>query len=195
MKTINTYSTYNLLALLLLIGLIIVSTGCKDDDNDDNPHPPLSYFSCKVNGEKFETRGQPFGGCNGYRVTFYEEALFDYEPGFLSFGGSYCPSPGRHVVVRGEGILSENIFDLTDSAMYASYVDYRMYNDSDGHKFNSVLSGTLTISELRPRARRPDGSKKSEYGWIEGTFEFEVTNEARDTIVHVTEGRFGFRLQ
>jgi hypothetical protein len=196
MKTLR---TYNPLTFLLLTALISVSAwGCKDDDNEENPLPPLSYFSCKVNGEKFERRSLPFGGCSGSSASYYPEGLHSVEPGTFIYSATYCHEPYKRVGFRVVGLFEPKIYLIedADSLWFAVYVYYKHETEPflEIEAFK-VLSGFIEIKEISPRERKPDGSKVTGYGWVEGTFEFTVKDEELDTTIHVTEGRFGHRLQ
>ncbi len=177
---------------LILLLLSLSAGSCKKDD-DDNPNNNSDNFSeffyCKINGEEFRPQGS--FTCNNQVFYYYHEETAGISAGYLLIRGRDCPT-GRNVRIRISGLSPETGFlDFSAPAFadscFPGYVHF--VNEQNEIHMEHLLAGSATITTFTPR-----DSVSLEYGRIEGTFEFSVTNENQDSIIHITEGAFRFKV-
>jgi hypothetical protein len=82
-----------------------------------------------------------------------------------------------------------NSFISPQFADSISPIYYYFDSIGDGVAFDQMVSGFLNIAQFTPR-----DSTTMEFGKIEGTFEFTVSNEELDSTIHVTDGSFRFKV-
>jgi hypothetical protein len=179
--------------LLLFILIFLTANSCKkdDDDNPSNDSDNFSeYFKCKINGVEFTTRSD--FNCNGERFYYYPAGAGGLDEAYILLAGTDC-SEDRDVALRVFNptipILGLNEILLPESADSISPIYYYYDSIGDGVAFDQTVSGHMNIIEFTPR-----DSTTMEFGKIEGTFEFVVSNEALDSTIHVTEGSFRFKV-
>ncbi len=175
----------------LLICLSVNSCKKDDDDNPSNDSDNFSeYFTCKINGEEFTTRSD--FNCNGKSFYYYPAGAGGLDQGYMLISGRDC-STNSAVALRifNPSIPITGLINLTEphSADSISPIYYYYNLIGDGVAFDQTLSGHTNITEITPR-----DSTTMEFGKIEGTFEFIVSNEELDSTIHVTDGAFRFKV-
>lgn len=180
--------------LILTTILLVTSFSCCKDDDDSPPGDSDSfseYFTCKINGVEFNPQGT--FTCNNMSFYYYQEAVGGVPAGSMVIVGHDCPSK-RAVYLRFEG-MSHQTGNLT--FVNPTYADscFPAYSYSDGGEipnfvvFENLVSGSMNITTFTPR-----DSITEKLGKIEGTFEFSVANEENDSIIHITDGAFRFKV-
>ncbi|NEN25171.1 hypothetical protein G3O08_16845 [Cryomorpha ignava] len=176
--------------------LILLSTSfscCKDDDNkpgDENENFS-EYFTCKINGVEFNPTGT--FNCNNLSFYYYQEETGGVPAGSMVISGRNCPT-GEAVALRFEGVepnvgfLDFNFPTYADSC-FPIYRNAHIETGSTIIHYESLIVGSMNISSFTPR-----DSVTEKLGKIEGTFEFTVANEENDSIIHVTDGAFRFKV-
>jgi hypothetical protein len=175
-----------LTALLLTLYLIAFATSCKKDgDNDWTPPRTGDYFTCLVNGERFETEGS--FSCSSKTFYYYPDGTTGLDDSYLVFSGKNCES-GHSVILR---FLSVHPFEGTINFLAPVQADScsPMYRVSSQLKYETLISGNMIVTEFSPRE---DG--QSEFGNFEGTFEFSVKNDTIDTVINITDGQFRYAV-
>jgi hypothetical protein len=175
-------------AFLLTLFIIVLATSCKKDDgNDWNPPRTGDYFTCLVNGERFETEGS--FNCSSKTFYYYPEGSVGLDDSYLVAGGTNCET-SEAVNLRFEGITPiTGYFDLTDTLVADScFPIYTRVLSLNGF-YDQLQSGYIDIAEFSPRN---DG--QGEFGNFEGRFAFTVGHDSLETIYEITEGQFRFAV-
>jgi hypothetical protein len=177
--------------LLLFILIFLTANSCKkdDDDNPSNDSDNFSeYFKCKINGVEFTTRSD--FNCNGKTFYYYPAGAGGLDDGYMLISGRDCStSLGVMLRIFNPEIPTIGEVDLTQPSFADSISPLVLHIDDDVLNFENEPSGILKISTFTPR-----DSTTMEFGKIEGTFQFTVSNEQLDSSIHVTEGSFRFKV-
>ncbi len=177
--------------LLISMALVTFLSCCKDDDDDaPNGEHFAELFTCKINGVEFRTI--PTFYCNDEVFYFYEAGMGGLEDSYMLMSGVDCPnhlSVGlrNFGIIYGTGYLDFNQPTFADSC--SPYIRHSPGPDIGILLFDSLISGGMNITTFTPR-----DSVTQRLGKIEGTFEFTVANEELDSVVHVTDGYFRFKV-
>lgn len=176
--------------LLISIALVTCLSCCKDDDYAPDGEHFAELFTCKINGVEFRTR--PTITCNDERFYYYEAGMGGLEDSYMLIAGKDCPnflSVGlrNFGIIYGTGYLDFNQPAFADSC--SPYIRHNLWPGNGILGFDSLISGGMNITTFTPR-----DSVTQRLGKIEGTFEFTVANEELDSVVHVTDGYFRFKV-
>ena len=177
--------------LFLLIALLAMTLSCCKDDDDkpgDENENFSEYFTCKINGVEFKTRSD--WGCDGKSFYYYPAGTSGLEEGYMLITGKNCNDNVR-VAIR---IFNPNVpalgsFNFLTPVFADSISPFVSYFTDDVYAFENLSDGFMTINTFTPR-----DSITHEFGKIEGTFEFTVTNDTQDSTVYVTDGAFRFKV-
>lgn len=176
---------------LALCALLAMSSSCEKDDDLHDDSSFAEYFTCKINGVEFNPRGT--FTCNHLSFYYYENATAGVPAGSMVISGRDCPT-GESVVLRFEGLnpnmgyLDFNIPTYADTC-FPIYRSAYLDTDSPVVYYEHLLSGSMNITTFTPR-----DSITHRLGKIEGTFEFSVANEENDSVLHITDGAFRFKV-
>jgi hypothetical protein len=172
-------------AFLLSLFLIAFATSCnKDGDNDWTPPRSGDYFTCLVNGERFETEGS--FNCSSKTFYYYPEGSVGLDDSYLLASGRNCET-SKAVGLRFSGLSpTTGYFDFNDTLLADS--SFPIYAQALTF-YDRLQSGYIEITEFSPR----DGGQ-GEFGTFEGTFEFTVKHDTIDTVINITEGQFRFSV-
>ncbi|NEN25168.1 hypothetical protein G3O08_16830 [Cryomorpha ignava] len=180
---------------LFLISVILTTSFscCKDDDGlqSDDQGNFAEYFTCKINGVEFNPTGT--FNCNNLSFYYYKEATAGIDAGYFLLSGVDCPTYNA---------IALRIFGMNPNTGYLDFLE-PAFADSCSPIVQSVpgeivegmfyydqlISGSMNITAFTPR-----DSVTEKLGKIEGTFEFTVANEENDSIIHVTDGAFRFKV-
>jgi|SRR5690554_1292328 len=175
---------------IILIALILITNSCcKDDDLQGDSGSFSEYFTCKINGVEFDTQG-----------TFYclDKAFYFYNAGDGGLPDSYMLIYGRNcvesksVAIRLSGMQYQtgylNFLEPTFADSCRPFYKHNIQGQ-EGEMYENLISGSMNITTFTPR-----DSVTEILGKIEGTFEFSVANEENDSIIHVTDGAFRFKV-
>jgi hypothetical protein len=176
--------------IFLLLSLSAGSCKKDDDDNPSNNSDNFSeYFYCKINGEEFQPRGTP--SCNNRSFYYYPAGTGGLSEDYILISGRDCPSNLGVAIRIFNPTPAEGNFDMLSPEFADSISPSLLHIDSEEGvlTFQELIGGYLHIVTFTPR-----DSVTLEYGRIEGTFEFSVTNENQDSIIHITEGAFRFKV-
>jgi len=175
--------------LFFSLNLLFISS-CKDDDVEPaDPNDSLvEYFRCNINGEPFQALSS--FNCEGLLFDYYPEAAFGTDERYMVLSGRDCYN-SQNVAIRffnfnynGENTIDFLAVNQADSVS-PGYL-YRV--DGNPIEVDNLISGNLVFSRFEPRT-------DEKLGTVEGTFEFTVTNETQDSVFHVTDGEFRYRVQ
>lgn len=171
--------------LSLFLFLMILASSCKKDDNNDwNPPPTGDYFTCLVNGERFETKGS--FNCSSRMFYYYPAGTAGFENSYLLAKGTNC-EVSEDVALRFEGLLPQTgYFSFNDTLLADS--SFPIYARALTF-YDRLQSGYIEITEFSPR----DGGQ-GEFGNFEGSFEFTVKHDTIDGVINITEGQFRFSV-
>jgi|SRR5690554_1841552 len=174
---------------LALCALLAMSSSCEKDDDLRDDSSFGEYFTCKINGVEFKPQGT--FTCNNLKFYYYQEALGGVEPNYMLLSGYDCP--------QAKGV-SLRLFGIDHQTGYLNFLK-PTYADSCSPAFihfvepgyivemENLISGSMNITTFTPR-----DSITHRLGKIEGTFEFTVANEENDSVIHVTDGAFRFKV-
>lgn len=176
----------NFLFLLLPISLFII--GCdKDDDDNDKPEEDslAEYFYCDINGVHFNPTSD--FNCNSRLFGYYPEAGNGIDAGYLVIRGRDCFSDGDYFALKFYG------FQPTSGLMSLVQPEFAdsckpLFENGDYLRFEELQTGHVDFTHFRPRL----GEEK---GLVEGTFECTLANTEIDSVVHITNGYFRFRIE
>jgi len=173
--------------LLLSLGLLLISAGCKKNRNKNpvDELPPATQngantFGCLIDGKVFRPKGDPFAGP-------VIKAQYQFVNGRQGFGISARRSESEKSQVVGIGgdsvHIAVGIFDLGSvgpERLTAGYT-YRDLNSLSGIDYGTteMHSGQLTITKF-------DTINQI----VSGTFWFDAIDSATGKIVQIREGRF-----
>lgn len=177
---------------LLFVLLGLTAGSCKkDDDNNDNPEDSLAeYFYCKINGQEF--RPSSTFGCNNRLFGYYPEAGDGIEAGYLVLNGTDCPT-FRSMSLRFWGFEPNTETIDFVNPYYADSCSPIFVNYSETELdliFDSLISGHTNFTHFCS-SQLPNGP----LGLVEGNFAFAAANSETDSIIHITDGHFRFRIQ
>ncbi|NEN25604.1 hypothetical protein G3O08_19100 [Cryomorpha ignava] len=171
--------------LFLFLSLTAIFSSCKKDNNDWTPPRSGDYFTCLINGERFETEGS--FNCSGDQFSYYPAGTAGMEESYLLFKGRIC-NIGKSVAIRMSGVEPfTGTLNMVESTLVDSCFPY-VWLRADQF-YEQLQSGTLIVEEFTPR--QPNNGP---FGNFEGTFEFVVSNDTLDSVIHITEGQFRFRV-
>jgi hypothetical protein len=167
---------------------------CKKGDNDQSSGGQgdnfSEYFTCKINGEEFDPRGDFI--CINETFYYYPAGTGGLEEAYMLISGTDCPTDLTiSLRIFNPIVPSTGSFDFEEHQFADSVSPGILHFVSNGsiNRFEDLASGSITINTFTPR-----DSVTMEFGKIEGTFEFMVTNESQDSTVQVTDGAFRFRV-
>ena len=111
----------------------------------------------------------------------------------MVISGRDCPT-GESVALRFEGIEPNTGYLDFEFPSYADtcfpiYRNGYLVTDSPVVYYDHMIAGSMNITTFTPR-----DSITEKLGKIEGTFEFSVANEENDSIIHITDGAFRFKV-
>src|SRR5690554_31547 len=177
--------------LLALCALLAMSSSCKKDDDLRDDSSFAEYFNCKINGVEFNPRGT--FTCNHLSFYYYQEAIAGMEAGYFLLSGVDCPTYNA-VAIRIFGLQPNtgelNFFEPTYADSCSPIIQSVPHEISEGMiYYDQLISGSMRITTFIPR-----DSITHRLGKIEGTFEFSVANEENDSVIHVTDGAFRFKV-
>lgn len=181
------------LCLTLATALLATSMSCCKDDDDNPPGNGDSfseYFTCKINGVEFNTNSTFY--CNGTSFYFYEAGMGGLENSYMIIRGESCPDH-LSIGLRNFGMTINTGYLDFNQPTYADscspYVRQSFGPEIETLVFDSLIIGNMNITTFTPR-----DSITQKLGKLEGTFEFSVANEENDSIVHITDGAFRFKV-
>ncbi|MCZ4409672.1 hypothetical protein O3Q51_12690 [Cryomorphaceae bacterium 1068] len=171
---------FKYIVLFLIFQIILFS--CKKDGW--NPPKTGDYFTCLVNGERFETKYSFY--CSGRSFYYYSAGTAGLDDSYLLAKGVNCDT-GEGVTLRMKGLEPQagyyNVLDtLLADSVFPAYNRGTIFYDQ-------LQSGYIQIDEFSPR----DGGQ-GEFGNFAGSFEFAIMNDTLDTVIHITEGQFRFAV-
>jgi hypothetical protein len=181
-----------------IFSLFIICLGfscCKDDDDDNQPPGESAsgnfseYFTCKINGVEFEPQGT--FSCNHEVFYYYPAGTAGLEESYMLIKGDNCPE-NKSIVLRIFGIVPDDGLMNFLEPSYADSCSPFFKHNIQGEQsliFEDLLSGEMNLTSFTPR--QPNNGP---FGKIEGTFEFSVANENNDSIIHITDGAFRFKV-
>lgn len=179
--------------LILTAILLATSFSCCKDDDDNPPGDNDSfseYFTCKINGVEFNTYSTFY--CNSKSFYYYETGMGGLEESYMIIRGENCPDH-LSIGLRNFGIIPNtgymDFHQPTFADSCSPYVRQSFGPGIDTPVFDSLIAGGMNITTFTPR-----DSITQELGKIEGNFEFSVANEKNDSIIHITEGAFRFKV-
>jgi hypothetical protein len=177
----NSYSK-----IFIAICFMSLLVSCDKEEPSDNL-AKLEYVECKINGEPF--RANSNWGCNGQRWDYYPEAYLSIPAGTALISGRDCQTYTA-VSIRIDGLEHQTGYlDFLEPAFADTVSPFYRYNDltlPEAIMYEKLISGSLTINEFEARQ-----NGTGPLGWIEGSFEFVVTDELGNDTIRVTQGRFG----
>ena len=182
----------NFKTFALLFVLLATSFSCCKDDDDNPPGENESfseYFTCKINGVEFDPQGS--FTCNNLSFYYYQEEIGGVPSGSMLISGRDCPSH-QTISLRFSGMTTNTGYLNFLEPTYADscFPGYRHFISGTGEfLFENLNSGYMDITTFTPR-----DSVTQKPGKIEGTFEFSVANENNDSIIHITDGAFRFKV-
>jgi len=175
----------------LIFFILSLSAGsCKKDDDDNVSDNFSEYFKCKINGVQFTPRSD--FNCNGKTFYYYPAGAGGLDDGYMLILGRDCPTDRASAlrifnpVVPITGVIDFIAPQYADSI---SPIYFYYDSNSEGIAFDNTITGHMNIVEFTPR-----DSITMEFGKLEGTFEFTVSNEAQDSTIHITDGAFRFKV-
>ncbi|SEA48958.1 DUF6252 family protein [Bizionia paragorgiae] len=171
--------------LLILFSICGLLTCCnKDDDNDDQPLPPITQsgagtFACKVNGQNFIDTSGGFFNC------FYQNVDGEYYFSISGIDNNYkntnlpwSISFGTIAKTIMEGETLQLIEETNGNAAGSAFFSISTtQGESSTTDINN--SGELTITKL-------DFTNNI----VSGTFWFDILNPVTGEIVQIREGYF-----
>lgn len=173
--------------LLLSLGLLLLSAGCKKNRNKNpvDELPPATQngantFGCLIDGKVFKPKGNPFGGP-------VIKAQYQFVNGRQGFGISGSRSDGNEskvIGIIGDSIrISVDSFEITnlDHGKFRggySYMNLTMASPVQ-YETNEINRGQLKITKF-------DTINQI----VSGTFWFDAIDSATGKIVQIREGRF-----
>jgi len=173
--------------IFITLCFLAIAVSCNKEEPSDNL-AKLEYFECKIDGEPFEAVSD--FTCSGPRWDYYPEPYLNLDVGFALISGRDCRSDAM-LAIRMSGLEHQtgHMNFLEPSYADTVYPIYMFIDESisDFVIFEKLISGSLKIDKFEARQ---NGS--SPLGWIEGSFEFMLTNELDSDTIRVTNGRFGF---
>lgn len=179
--------------LLFFLLIFLTANSCKkdDDDNPSNDSDNFSeYFTCKINGVEFTPRSD--FNCNGKTFYYYPAGAGGLDEAYMIVSGRDCSSNlSVSLQIFNPEIPSIGTFTLSDPHFADSISPRIRHNISDDgvYVYSQLSDGNLSINTFTPR-----DSITMEFGKLEGTFEFTVSNEELDSTIHVTDGSFRFKV-
>lgn len=176
------------LTLLFFSLNLLFITSCKDDDVEPfDPNESLvEYFRCNINGEPFQALSS--FNCEGLLFDYYPESAMGVDQGYMVIRGKDCYSN------RSVGIRFVDYYPSGDTVNFLTPIQadsispFYSYRDPNLITNEILINGTLIFSRFESR-------DDESLGTVEGTFEFTVSNETQDSIFHVTDGEFRYRIQ
>lgn len=173
---------------LIFILLSLTAGSCKKDDDDDSDNFS-EYFYCKINGEEFQTRSTFI--CNSRTFYYYPAGTAGLPDDYILISGKHCPSNKSVTIRLYNPVPTTGYLHFLEPAFADSCSPFYRHTSEEGLyiMMENLISGSMNIETFTPR-----DSITLEEGRIEGTFEFSVTNENQDSIIHITEGVFRFKV-
>lgn len=173
----------------LIFFILSLSAGsCKKDDDDNVSDNFSEYFKCKINGVEFTSRSN--FNCDGKAFHYYPAGAGGLDNGYMLISGRDCPtSLGVMLRIFNPQIPTIGEVNIVQPSFADSISPLVLHIDGDILNFEFEPSGFLSIDTFTPR-----DSLTMEFGKLEGTFEFTVSNEELDSTVHVTDGAFRFKV-
>lgn len=171
---------------LFFILICLSANSCKkDDDNDWSPPPSGDYFTCLIDGQRFET--QSSFNCRDELFSYYSAGVAGFDESYLLAYGRNCES-GSTVAIRMSDINpGTGYYDLTDTIIADS--SFPVYRIGYHTHYETLESGFIQIDEFSLR-ESPNG----DFGNFQGSFGFVLRNDSLQTSVNITEGQFRFEV-
>ncbi len=174
---------------LIFLLLSLSASSCKkDDDNDWDPPRTGDYFTCLVNGERFETSSS--FNCNGTSFYYYPAgSVGEIDTNVISMRGINCNAVDQPVIFLG----------LHGIEPFTGYLNFLNTESGESGRpvvvhgnliaFDKLVDGWIDVDEFSPR--QPNNG---DFGTFRGTFEFTVTHDTIETVYEITEGEFRFAV-
>jgi len=172
---------------LFFIFLLFSFNSCNKENNGNDWSPPPSgdYFTCLIDGQRFET--QSSFNCRDELFSYYSAGVAGFEESYLAVSGINCDDADV-VAIRMSGVHPQvGFFELTDSVIADSI--FPVYSENLSTFYENLISGFIQIDEFSLR-ESPNG----DFGNFQGSFGFVLRNDSLQTSVNITEGQFRFEV-
>jgi hypothetical protein len=147
----------------------------KDPFEDCRKDPTCEYFTCKVNGERWEPQceGEPFFGCTPWDVQYSKNIPS------LDLSAKNEKRSQNILMIVHKTILKEGENKLySDINIQTFFADGKFSNGCKIFNIDTLTSSTLNISKI----------DTVDY-FLSGTFHFTAKNDCGD-VMTITDGEF-----